>query len=101
MSNVLKNLKANLEGDPVAIMSKARVIETIAEIESLTNQLYACIREVAEAGKRQGQAEAERDALRALLREARSYVDDDAHPLSIAAELLARIDAALKGGGDE
>lgn len=35
MNDVLKNLKANLEGDPVAIMSKARVLETIAEIERL------------------------------------------------------------------
>lgn len=110
MSNVLKNLKANLEGDPVAIMSKARVIETIAEIESLTNQLFrerhnvsclqedirleretrqidegqivellaernACIQEVAEAGKRQGQAEAERDALRAELAKERERAD--------------------------
>lgn len=43
MVDVLKNLKANLEGDPVAIMSKARVEETIAEIELLRGLLQEAL----------------------------------------------------------
>lgn len=43
MVDVLKNLKANLEGDPVAIMSKARVKETIAEIELLRGLLQEAL----------------------------------------------------------
>lgn len=43
---------------------------------------------------------AERDALRALLREARIIVADEDRPRMDASELLARIDAALHGDGD-
>lgn len=44
-------------------------------------------------------AEAERDELRALLREARIIVADEDKPRMDAGELVARIDRALNKGG--
>ena len=106
MSNdVIRTLKANLDGDPVAIMSKARVLETITLIERLRAELSA-ERErnakLSEDNIRRSngivQVEAERDALRELLLQAREFVAD----VPTAYQLLDDIDALLnKGDGDE
>ena len=67
MSDALKLLRANLEGDPVAIMSRRHVEEVMAEIERL----------------------------RALLKEARKYRYRPNGMES--ADLFARIDVEFKG----
>lgn len=89
MTDILNFLRAYPD-DAAAVMSKARVAETIAEIERLTAELAAC--------KEQENAEwvkaiAERDAMRELLREARERLPE---------HVCARIAAALnKGDRDE
>lgn len=70
MTDEIERLRAELAAERDAKQS------AVDAAEAYRDERNACIKEVAEAGKRQGQAEAERDALRAQLdAERETFVD--------------------------
>lgn len=107
MSDIVRMLRVS-ESDPVQQEAADEIERLRAELAALCARKPIVYSPDAEAmSDRVKAAEAERDALRSLLREAREYTGYAAHygdsiEADHAGDLCARIDATLsKGGGDE